>query len=632
MNINLLEQENLANLVSAGEIDDHTETVSHRKNKINLKPFVRWIVYVITLLLPMFFEEKLSVYKYLDLSKLVFILGIFLVILVNWWLVWLVTIISCASWMLMTVSRNNKMRMSLLVAPMLIIVLGVFFMLIRFSIPSFTAKLPVEVSPSHKTSFAITMETLRESPLYGYGQGNFKLAYEKYRPKSIANTIFSNTKFNQSASALFDIVIGGGIITLLAFAFLLFSVARLIYKIRSSSVYLTLASVGLFFIFPFNIVLMFLLFFSFILLEFANHSSSEHILELEDSARYSFMSSVVFIAGLVTVLIGYYFGITRYIGDIKYVNAFKETSPGKSFEAVTGAIALDGHDAKYYRFLSQILLVRLRDEFNNKDIKISQDEKSRRLGEFATSSVDAAVKATNINPNDYENWLNRGVIYKNLLGLVDGADKNSIAMFEEALKRSPTDPNLYYQIASTYLVSAENNRLIINNLSETERAKLSIANIKTFINDNLAKAEENYKKSIDLNNNFGQAIYDLGLVYERQSKLSDAVKQFEKLRAGNPQDAGLAFTLGLLYYRNNQKDAALVQWQQAVALFPDYSNAHWYLSLIYEERGQMDRALMEVEKIIVLNPDSQQVQQRLEQLRVGTRIIPPGKLLNQKPL
>src|SRR3989344_3856289 len=54
MNINLLEQENLANLVSAGEIDDHTETVSHRKNKINLKPFVRWIVYVITLLLPIF--------------------------------------------------------------------------------------------------------------------------------------------------------------------------------------------------------------------------------------------------------------------------------------------------------------------------------------------------------------------------------------------------------------------------------------------------------------------------------------------------------------------------------------------------------------------------------------------------
>jgi tetratricopeptide (TPR) repeat protein len=87
-----------------------------------------------------------------------------------------------------------------------------------------------------------------------------------------------------------------------------------------------------------------------------------------------------------------------------------------------------------------------------------------------------------------------------------------------------------------------------------------------------------------------------------------------------------------LYYRNNQKDNAFNAWQRAVYLFPDYSNARWYLSLVYEERGDLASALSQVEEIAKLNPDSEQVQQRLAQLKAGQRTIPPEKVLNKKPL
>jgi tetratricopeptide (TPR) repeat protein len=87
-----------------------------------------------------------------------------------------------------------------------------------------------------------------------------------------------------------------------------------------------------------------------------------------------------------------------------------------------------------------------------------------------------------------------------------------------------------------------------------------------------------------------------------------------------------------LYYRNNQKDNAIAAWQRSVLLFPNYSNAHWYLSLAYEEKGDIEKALEEAQRVAELNPDNDMVKQRVEQLKSGTRTIPPEKVLEQKPL
>jgi tetratricopeptide (TPR) repeat protein len=124
----------------------------------------------------------------------------------------------------------------------------------------------------------------------------------------------------------------------------------------------------------------------------------------------------------------------------------------------------------------------------------------------------------------------------------------------------------------------------------------------------------------------------LAAVYDREGKVPEAIKQFEKLQTTNPRDPSILFQLGLLYYRNNQKDNAFQAWQQAVVLFPNYSNARWYLSLAYEEKGDLASALNQVEEIAKLNPDNEQVQQRLTQLKAGQRTIPPEKVLNKKPL
>jgi tetratricopeptide (TPR) repeat protein len=156
--------------------------------------------------------------------------------------------------------------------------------------------------------------------------------------------------------------------------------------------------------------------------------------------------------------------------------------------------------------------------------------------------------------------------------------------------------------------------------------------LRKILNDSLVSAEENFKQAISLYNNYGEALYNLAAVYDRQGKVPEAIKQFEKLQAANQRDPSIPFQLGLLYYRNNQKNNAFEAWQRAVLLFPNYSNARWYLSLAYEEKGDLENALIQAKEIEKLNPENESVKQRITQLEAGQRTIPPEKVLNQKPL
>src|SRR3989338_2025786 len=131
----------------------------------------------------------------------------------------------------------------------------------------------------------------------------------------------------------------------------------------------------------------------------------------------------------------------------------------------------------------------------------------------------------------------------------------------------------------------------------------------------------NYQKAIEMSPNFGLAIYNLGNVYARQNKLSEAIKQLEKIVPFNSDQPNLLFQLGLLYYQNVQRDKAFMAMQQVLVLSPDFANAHWYLSLIYEERKDLPSAIAELNKILSVeaNKDNQTVKDRLSQLEAGQK-------------
>ena len=584
-----------------------------------------------------------------------FLLSLFIVILTNWWPVWTIAFIS----LLVSVAFNSvaarreegskrRITMKSFALPMAIIVLGIFLMLVNFNWTSIKAKFPIEVAPAQKTSFAIALESLKQKPL-GYGLENFAIAYDRNKPSTIASTIFYQVRFTGATSEVLNMIIEGGALMILAFLALLWFYGKEIlgqFKNRlfgdAENGKVWAASLGLltaFFLYPINITMLLVLVLLLVLGVAPKYGSGltgaggEKVFDLEKDAKYSFIGSVAFVVGLVLALVAGYFTVNNYISNVHLGRALRTSDIDRSIGLLVRSANANGQDDRVYNILSQRIIAKVANDLQTglrKDE--SREDYNARMQNLMASAVNIALRATDVNPANAQNWFNRGFVYQNLAGLIGGADQAAISMFNESLKRNPSDPQVYLSIGNVYLTSAENTQRFIADPPREQIGKFDPNTLRRQIDDNLSKAGENFEKAISLNNNFGQALYNLAVVFDRQGKVPEAIKQFEKLQTANPRNPSILFQLGLLYYRNNQKDNALAAWQRAVLLFPNYSNAHWYLSLVYEERGDLERALEETRKIAELNLDNELVKQRLAQLEAGKRTIPPEKVLEKKPL
>ena len=150
--------------------------------------------------------------------------------------------------------------------------------------------------------------------------------------------------------------------------------------------------------------------------------------------------------------------------------------------------------------------------------------------------------------------------------------------------------------------------------------------------DALNNAATAFQKAIDMSPSYGLAIYNLGAVYDRQGKTTEAIKQLERIAPYNTDQPTLMFELGLLYIRANRHADALTVMQRAVLLAPQYSNARWYVALLLEEKGDIAGALAQLTEVQKSNPDNATLNAKISQLQNGTQAIPPGKVIDNKPL
>src|SRR3989344_4164428 len=538
-------------------------------------------------------NEKI-VLKFLRIAGLVVAFAVLLIL--NWWILWAAAIAGMTVIMLLdslVTGRENKFKISRFLLPMTVIVLGIFFTIVNLNLSFIKKNFPVEIGPSFGLSGRVVKSTLSESPIFGYGPENFSLAFDKFGADKLVNTTLSGIKFFDSTSEVINFAAHGGIIVLAAFAFLFWSLFAAIKRsvaggIKSVGLVASLAAlvVGSF-LYPLNLTMFFLIF----------------------------------------VLVETYFGATVYLADAKYADALSEKDSQKRTDLLVRAVNLNGHDDRYYRSASQAALELLAQELIKKADKNDTD-RSSRIQNYIGSAINLARRATGVSPRETNNRTNLGGVYQELVGLVDGVVNLDAVAYAKASELRPGDANIYNQAGNVFLGKADLLlRLAVANAGSAQQFRQGAA-------DALTRAEENYKRAIELSTNFGVAIYNLGVVYDRQGKLGEAVKQLEKIMPFNGNQPNLAFELGLLYYRNGQKDKAFAQLQRAVILSPNFSNARWYLALIYEERRDLPNAIEQLEKILSLeeNKGNQIVTTKLSELKKGQTKIPPQKVLDQKPL
>jgi len=589
-------------------------------------------------ILPMLYRTKISIFRYFDISRVGAVAALAVLIVINWWALWAVAIAGMVAMVVLenlSSSHKEGFRMSRFLFPMTVMVLGILLVVVNLNLVFVKNNLPMEIAPSYKLSSKIVRGVLKENLAFGYGPENFSIAFDKYGASELRGSTLSGIKFFESTAQIFNVAVHGGLVGLAGLFFAIFMIGWSLFKIFKSKVPdLDSESVGIassviaaviaMFFYPFNLALIFTFYSLLALFVLTFWDREKKTYDVEKKASLSLISSLGFIGGLILTLLGVYFVSLNYVADLKYVKALNQTEIKSAMDYVIEAINWNEKDDRYYRLSSQLALNLLSSELS----KPQADQKAENVQNYLSSAVALAQKATQVAPQESNNWNNLANVYQNLMQLVNGADALAESAYLRASELRPGDPSFHNRIGSMYLFKAD----LVRQLMVAGGA--SAQQLNQQVGAALLKSEDAFKQAIELSSNFGLAIYNLGAVYERQNKLNEAIGQLEKIAPFNSNQAGLAFELGLLYYRANQKGKSFEQLQRAVVLFPDYANARWYLALIYEERGEIDQAKEQLERILSIeaNKDNQIVLSKLSELDAGKVSIPPGKVLDQKPL
>jgi tetratricopeptide (TPR) repeat protein len=559
---------------------------------------------------------------------LVFLEMFIVLLLLDYALLWMLLLFGCASIFTFVLFRSRTFpSLKTLFIPVIFTVLSLLFWLF---LPSpFQTKLPLEVSPSFKTSLFISDSVLRNRPMFGSGPGTYAMDYTKYHPLSINETDFWNTRFDRASSFVLTLAptVGYfGIGVYLFFILFLFyeSVSNLIRQKQEEEwidvfhVFIPwLAIVLASFLFAFNITLVITLILLSGLLASKLIQKESH-LTFSHNKFIALLSAGCFIALLFSLFIGIFLTTGRYAAETAYAKAVRaDRSHTETKTIVTEldrAATLNQWNDDYVRNLSAALLLRVQDELKTVSPNSPLSDVSKQyLRALMAASINASARATELSPNNVSNWLARGEVYRSLSGLVDKAANFSLDAYTHAIDLEPTNPSHWMERGKTHMTLADLSQplMVSSDVHVMAQAKKDWETA-------LGEAKKDFTKATELKSNFAPAHYQLALVYEREGNLDLAISKLESVQKYNDTDIGVGFTLGTLYTKRGSTgdfERAKQTFLHVIALAPSYSDAHWFLASIYEKFGDKTRAIAEIETVLKLNPDNQIIKTRLEKLK-----------------
>jgi len=127
----------------------------------------------------------------------------------------------------------------------------------------------------------------------------------------------------------------------------------------------------------------------------------------------------------------------------------------------------------------------------------------------------------------------------------------------------------------------------------------------------LAGAETQFKKAIDIRPDFYEAYNNLGLAISDQGRREEAVTAFKKAVELSPEAPEAYNNLGCLYKGKKDYQQAVEYFNQAIARQADYSLAYLNLGTAYEEMEKFDLAIKSWEKVLAVQPTNDEARRKI---------------------
>lgn len=387
--------------------------------------------------------------------------------------------------------------------------------------PMLPGKAQAPKLPSYKTSWEIAVESLKQSPIWGVGPGNYLTAFNLYRPVTYNSSDLWGIRYTTATNFYFTLVSEAGLIGLTALVIFLISIYKFFAKNpknlkESSSILALLILLGLF---PISPVLTFLL---FTLL--AIYSKSEENVKTFVVARIFPIASSLPL--FVAILFTGFWGIKAVMAETtfkKALDAVNKNNAKASYDLMTKTISQNPNIDRYRASLAQIDMALASSLANKKDLT---DNDKQTISQLIQQSINEGKATVSLNPQRSSNWEVLAQIYRNVMPFATGADQFAVQTYTQAVALDPTNPNLRIALGGVYYALGRYDEAI-------DAFKLAVLAKQDLPNShyNLAVA---YREKKEIDNAIAEMNIVLSLVNKDSADYTLAKNTLDELKKNKP--------------------------------------------------------------------------------------------------
>ena len=120
-----------------------------------------------------------------------------------------------------------------------------------------------------------------------------------------------------------------------------------------------------------------------------------------------------------------------------------------------------------------------------------------------------------------------------------------------------------------------------------------------------------FEKAILINPDYAEALYNLGVAYQKLDQPDMAIETYKKAIAIQHAYPSAHHNLGIIYFQKDQMNSAIKSFEWAIAYSPNYSEAIRNLGSALQKINQFDEAKKQFEKVISLDSEYAQAYEDL---------------------
>jgi len=169
--------------------------------------------------------------------------------------------------------------------------------------------------------------------------------------------------------------------------------------------------------------------------------------------------------------------------------------------------------------------------------------------------------------------------------------------------------------------SSENLQLILNLFSSGKLKKtlsesnlmlkkfpnsIILLNISGACNAGLLKfdsAIECYKKALEINPNFADAYYNMGIAFKDKGDFKSAIESYEQTLKVDPNYAAAYNNIGNVFLIEGSFDKSAENYRNALKINPNFAEAHNNLGNALKHKGDLESAIDSYQKALKIKPN-----------------------------